>query len=231
MDSLVRLLLILVTAIFYDRQMVPPNIASPQEQKRTLADSQENVGWYERFALPILPVCIRIVSWSFAITEAIAILSSRVPTGTESSSKPSPVEFTPTFLIGTALVISGSAIRLLCFRELGRHFTFQLSLRDGHRLITTGPYGIVRHPSYTGANMAQCGLLLVHLCGGSWWSSVGHATWWGNILAANCIVCVLALTPPFRRGGAEDAFLKSKFGVEWEQFAKRVPRRYIPGVY
>ncbi|AFM39742.1 putative protein-S-isoprenylcysteine methyltransferase [Desulfosporosinus acidiphilus SJ4] len=48
----------------------------------------------------------------------------------------------------------GLAIAILPFlywahRALGRHYSPDLDLKEGHKLITSGPYNIVRHPMYT----------------------------------------------------------------------------------
>ncbi|KAF9644887.1 hypothetical protein BDM02DRAFT_829359, partial [Thelephora ganbajun] len=40
------------------------------------------------------------------------------------------------------------ALRLFSFRTLGRHFTYQLAILPSHKLVTTGPYAYIRHPSY-----------------------------------------------------------------------------------
>ena len=47
------------------------------------------------------------------------------------------------------VIISGGLLRLHCYRTLGRFFTFDVSIHEGHQLVTTGSYSIVRHPSYT----------------------------------------------------------------------------------
>jgi protein-S-isoprenylcysteine O-methyltransferase Ste14 len=44
--------------------------------------------------------------------------------------------------------------------HLGRFFTVNVAIAANHRLIDTGPYRFVRHPSYTGALMAFLGLAL-----------------------------------------------------------------------
>ncbi|KAG2123421.1 hypothetical protein DEU56DRAFT_745450, partial [Suillus clintonianus] len=41
-------------------------------------------------------------------------------------------------------------------------FTFKLSVRTNHRLVTTGPYAIVRHPSYMRAHLQFMDLLFLH---------------------------------------------------------------------
>ncbi len=51
-------------------------------------------------------------------------------------------------VIGTALF--GFAVSLLCWSHaiLGRNWSATLQMREGHRLVTAGPYRYVRHPVY-----------------------------------------------------------------------------------
>jgi hypothetical protein len=35
----------------------------------------------------------------------------------------------------------GGILRVVCFRALGRFFTFDLAVHDGHKVIQSGPYG------------------------------------------------------------------------------------------
>lgn len=68
----------------------------------------------------------------------------------------------PLFFSGCAAMALGIALRLWSVRTLARFFTIQVAIRDGHRLIRTGPYRLLRHPSYTGslATFAGFGLAL-----------------------------------------------------------------------
>lgn len=46
---------------------------------------------------------------------------------------------------------------------MGSMFTFEMSIRKNHELVTSGPYAIVRHPGYTSVMLVVIGMLLVHL--------------------------------------------------------------------
>ncbi|OJT07085.1 hypothetical protein TRAPUB_2117 [Trametes pubescens] len=59
-----------------------------------------------------------------------------------------PLHITPTFVVGSTLAVSGGLTRLWCYRTLGRFFACELSVQDGRKLVTSGPYAIIRHPSY-----------------------------------------------------------------------------------
>ena len=43
--------------------------------------------------------------------------------------------------------IGGASLRLWCFKVLNKYFTFNLTVKKNHELITTGPYSYLVHPS------------------------------------------------------------------------------------
>ncbi|KAL9932586.1 hypothetical protein V8E36_008703 [Tilletia maclaganii] len=55
----------------------------------------------------------------------------------------------------------GGALRIWCYRELRHFFTFTLAVLDGHKVISSGPYAYVRHPSYTGLFLVATGLIML----------------------------------------------------------------------
>jgi len=63
------------------------------------------------------------------------------------------------FLIfGVGLFVVGLALRLCSILYLDRFFTGKVAIAADHRLVDSGPYHFVRHPSYTGALMQFFGL-------------------------------------------------------------------------
>src|SRR5205809_126351 len=54
------------------------------------------------------------------------------------------------FVAGLALVWGGLALRWRAILELGRFFQITVVVQAGHRVVDTGPYRVVRHPSYSG---------------------------------------------------------------------------------
>jgi protein-S-isoprenylcysteine O-methyltransferase Ste14 len=63
---------------------------------------------------------------------------------------------------GVAICGLGVAIAIWARVYLGRNWGMPMSLREGHELVTTGPYAFVRHPIYTGILLALIGSTLVH---------------------------------------------------------------------
>lgn len=130
-------------------------------------------------------------------------------------------------------MISGSLIRLSCYRILGRLFTWDLTIKDDHKLVTSGPYAVVRHPSYTGGVIIGIGAVLCYLGKGSWFFSYGGLeTFWGKLLAVAW--AFLSLSVPLLllgRVNVEDEVLHEQFGEEWVAYARRTPYKLIPFVY
>lgn len=60
-----------------------------------------------------------------------------------------PVGFWP-FWLGAAITISGLLFAVWAREHLGRNWSRSVTIKQDHELITTGPYGVVRHPIYTG---------------------------------------------------------------------------------
>jgi protein-S-isoprenylcysteine O-methyltransferase Ste14 len=60
-----------------------------------------------------------------------------------------PVGLWP-FWIGAALIVGGLLFAVWARQHLGRNWSRSVTIKQGHELITTGPYALVRHPIYTG---------------------------------------------------------------------------------
>jgi protein-S-isoprenylcysteine O-methyltransferase len=105
-----------------------------------------------------------------------------------------------------AAAACGIALRAWSVRTLDRHFTWHVTIVDGHRLVTTGPYERFRHPSYVGALLAYVAFPLAI---GAWFAA---------------LVALPLLASAFRaRIRLEEARLEAHFGDEWRTFAARVP--------
>ncbi len=60
--------------------------------------------------------------------------------------------------IGVAVFGVGMVLRWWSIWHLGRFFTVNVSVANDHRVIDTGPYRFVRHPSYSGILLQYAGL-------------------------------------------------------------------------
>ncbi|CNG86481.1 membrane-associated methyltransferase [Mycobacterium tuberculosis] len=74
------------------------------------------------------------------------------------SLRPPPWDrWTPWLLVPCAVFAAGVALRWAAIRALGRFYSHHVLRPDGHRVVTGGPYGIVRHPAYAGMLLANLG--------------------------------------------------------------------------
>ncbi|KAF7791499.1 hypothetical protein EIP86_002515 [Pleurotus ostreatoroseus] len=97
---------------------------------------------------------------------------------------------------------------------MDRFFTWDLAIKDDHKLITSGPYAIVRHPGYIAAAMIGVGTLMCHLGKGSWFFSYGGLeTFLGKAFALAWSSLVI-FTPAMlcSRVNVEDEVLHKQFG-------------------
>jgi protein-S-isoprenylcysteine O-methyltransferase Ste14 len=62
--------------------------------------------------------------------------------------------------VGVALFAAGGALRIWPVVVLGERFSGLVAIQPGHTLVTSGIYGVIRHPSYLG--------LLINSLGGAW---------------------------------------------------------------
>ncbi|MGA7753988.1 MAG: isoprenylcysteine carboxylmethyltransferase family protein [Candidatus Sulfotelmatobacter sp.] len=54
------------------------------------------------------------------------------------------------FWLGAAVTVAGLLFAVWAREHLGRNWSRSVTIKQGHELITTGPYAVVRHPIYTG---------------------------------------------------------------------------------
>jgi protein-S-isoprenylcysteine O-methyltransferase len=115
--------------------------------------------------------------------------------------------------LGVACYVVGLTLRWYSIVILGRFFTVNVAIAADHRLIDTGPYRYLRHPSYTGALLAFLGL---GLCLGNW--------------AAMLVLIVPVLVVFLRRMNVEEAALIQGLGERYRDYMRHT-KRLIPGIY
>ncbi|PPR01156.1 hypothetical protein CVT24_006123 [Panaeolus cyanescens] len=147
---------------------------------------------------------------------------------------PANLHLSTAHVIGGILIIIGGSMRLWAMYTLGRLFSFQVGIQQGHHLITSGPYSIVRHPSYMGMQITHVGYLLWHLSAGSWVRESGLMNSIPGLLVVVAYVAFIvgsAYAITISRMNQEDKMIREGFGKEWEDWAKRVPYKTMPGIY
>ncbi|RMI29437.1 methyltransferase family protein [Nocardia stercoris] len=117
------------------------------------------------------------------------------------------------FWLGIVVLWAGIGFRMWAVRTLGSFFQPVVTIQTEHRLVTSGPYRLVRHPSYTGALLTTLG--------------VGLAT-------ANPVCVVLVVVIPvlgyLPRIAVEEQALAGALGAEYAEY-QRVSARLVPGVW
>ena len=73
---------------------------------------------------------------------------------------------------GVALEAAGLLFAIWARRHLGEQWSGEITIKQQHDLIRSGPYRRVRHPIYTGILMMYAGVLLVT---GEWLALIGFA--------------------------------------------------------
>src|SRR5580765_2460946 len=62
------------------------------------------------------------------------------------------------FVVGLVVAWAGIALRWWSFHSLGRYFTFRVQTSADQPVISSGPYRVLRHPGYSGAELEFLGL-------------------------------------------------------------------------
>jgi protein-S-isoprenylcysteine O-methyltransferase Ste14 len=104
---------------------------------------------------------------------------------------------------GALMTALGVAFAIWARAHLGRQWSGDVTIREDHELIRTGPYTYIRHPIYTGILAAMLGTALIV---GEWrgLAALGIATvgfWW--------------------KARKEESFLGQEFGQAFEEHRRR----------
>jgi protein-S-isoprenylcysteine O-methyltransferase Ste14 len=114
---------------------------------------------------------------------------------------------------GIALITLGLLLRWIAILSLGKLFTVDVAITQGHQLVRAGMYKVLRHPSYTGSLLSFLGLGMV----------------FSNYLSVVVIfvpICVAFLY----RIRVEERALVATFGDEYLRY-RASTKRLIPGIW
>ncbi len=114
---------------------------------------------------------------------------------------------------GLVLLAVGSVLRVGPMFALGDRFTWALARHEHHRLVSTGFYRFIRHPSYLGGLVGITGWALVCRSGPA------------LLLVLLPLALLIIVFIP-----AEEATLVSEFGQDYLQYQRRT-WRLLPFVY
>jgi protein-S-isoprenylcysteine O-methyltransferase Ste14 len=114
--------------------------------------------------------------------------------------------------LGVVLFAAGGALRIWPVFVLGQRFSGLVAIQPGHRLVTNGVYGSIRHPSYLG--------LLINSLG---WSLAFRS-------GVGVMLTLLLIPPLLARISAEENLLRGQFRDEYNAYCSHT-WRLIPGIY
>ncbi len=160
---------------------------------------RSNAASSDRYSLMLLRICI-------AAGVALAIFALRLPVT-------SPGYTRVMVMIGLALIWCGIALRWWSFWTLGQFFTFAVMTSADQPVITTGPYRLLRHPSYAGIALALAGTGLAF---GNWLSLI--------------VLLVVPLIGLAYRIRVEESALSAALGSAYTSYAA-TRKRLVPFVW
>jgi protein-S-isoprenylcysteine O-methyltransferase Ste14 len=108
------------------------------------------------------------------------------------------------FWAGAVLTAGGLLFTVWARLHLGRNWSGTVTIKQGHELVTSGPYAIARHPIYTGLLLAFVG------------SALARSEWRGVLAVA------LAFWALWRKLKLEERWMREQFGDAYETYSRRV---------
>ena len=108
------------------------------------------------------------------------------------------------FWIGVFLTAGGLLFTVWARLHLGRNWSGSVTIKQGHELVMSGPYALVRHPIYTGLLLALLG------------STLALGDWRGVLAFA------LAAGALWRKLRVEERWMRQQFGDAYQVYSQRV---------
>lgn len=108
------------------------------------------------------------------------------------------------FWTGAALTAAGLFFTVWARAHIGTNWSGIVTIKEGHELITSGPYAIVRHPIYTGLLLAFVG------------SAIARGEWRGPVAV------LIAFGALWRKLRFEERWMRERFGEAYQRYSERV---------
>ncbi len=162
-------------------------------------DRERQRKWWDSFAIRLVLIfLIALVPWHRFLATTIG--SMFLPANTLAVS-----------ITGFILSECGIAFAIWARWHLGRNWSSGPALKEGHELVTSGPYAFVRHPIYTGLLTALLGTSI--LCGIQW-----------------ILVLLFIATAFIVRMPREESLMMQQFPNEYPEYSQRT-RKLVPFVW
>jgi protein-S-isoprenylcysteine O-methyltransferase Ste14 len=113
---------------------------------------------------------------------------------------------------GVIMTAAGIAFMIWARRHLAGNWSGRVGLKQDHELICTGPYGLVRHPIYSGLLLALLGTVIAF---GQWRGAVAF------------VFIAVALR---RKSRLEERYLAESFSQDYACYRAQVPA-LIPSIF
>lgn len=115
--------------------------------------------------------------------------------------------------IGLSTIIIGIIIRFIAIKQLGKFFTVDVTIREGHQLMQSGFYKLLRHPSYTGCLL----------------SFLGYGITLNNWFSLTVVFTPILLIFIYRMN-VEEKVLIQQFGEKYASYMRKT-KRLVPFIY
>jgi protein-S-isoprenylcysteine O-methyltransferase Ste14 len=109
------------------------------------------------------------------------------------------------FWIGAVVNLLGLGFSVWARVYLGNNWSRSVTIKQNHELITGGPYGLVRHPIYTGLLIGVLGTAI----------AIGQVR--------GLVAFAFIFTSLWFKLRLEERWMRLQFGDVYEQYAQRVP--------
>lgn len=104
---------------------------------------------------------------------------------------------------GAVITLLGVLFAIWARFTIGKEWSAEVQIKEGHQLISNGPYAHIRHPIYTGILLALCGTAIA-------------ISEYRAILGV-----VLFLVGFIRKAKKEERFLAGEFGLAFDEHRRR----------
>jgi protein-S-isoprenylcysteine O-methyltransferase Ste14 len=116
-----------------------------------------------------------------------------------------------TYWAGVLVTVAGLFFSVWARHHLAGNWSREVTIKEDHELITSGPYGLARHPIYTGLLTGLMGTVMV----------IGE-------LRAVLALALIAL-PLWFKMRLEESWMREEFGEKYVEYSRRVAA-LIPGL-
>jgi len=110
------------------------------------------------------------------------------------------------YWLGVVLMVVSIPLMGWVHRTLGKHYSYALETKEEQMLVTTGPYGRVRHPLYSAHNLFNLGMVLL------------------TAYIPLVVFAVIGVPITYLRMKDEERMMMEQFGSKYEEYMKKTGR-------